>query len=141
MEDPDIIYDLQHLSKGCPGDTFKLFFEKLENLVSSIMAADDRRHGIAHMSKFISIRDVIEQVKKDLSERTPIPSETTTTFAFAPPNIHATSSQYYTGKINLKHAIQRRQLKAFHTDAHYCNVLHEGNGHQISRRFFVSIMR
>ena len=92
MEDPDNICDLRHLNKGRPGDTFKLFFEKLENLVSSITAADDRRHGIAHMSEFISIRDLIEQVKKDLPEGTPITSETTVTFAFAPPNIHAKSS-------------------------------------------------
>ena len=48
MEDPDIICDLQHLNKGCPGDTFRLFFEKLENLVSSTTAADNRHHGIAH---------------------------------------------------------------------------------------------
>ena len=122
MEDPDIICDLRHLNKGCPGDTFKLFFEKLENLVSSITAADNRHRGIAHMSEFISTRDLIEQVKKDLPEGTPIPSETPVTFAFAPPNIHAKSPQYYTGKINLKHAIQR-QLRAFHTDAHYCNAL------------------
>ena len=75
------------------------------------------------MSEFISIRDLIEQVKKDLPERTPIPSETTVTFAFAPPTIHATSPQYYTEKINLKDAIQRRQLGAFHIDAHCCKTL------------------
>ena len=33
------------------------------------------------------------------------------------------SSQYYTGKINLKHAIQRRLLRSFHADSHYCNAL------------------
>ena len=62
------------------------------------------------MSKLVSIRDLIEQVKKDLQEGTSIPSETSITFVFVPPNIHVKSSQYYAGKINLKHAIQRRQL-------------------------------
>ena len=32
--------------------------------------------------------------------------------------------QYYTGKINLKHTVQRRQLRAFHADAHWCNTLY-----------------
>ena len=36
------------------------------------MAADNRHHGIAQMSEFISIRDLIEQVNKDLQEGTPI---------------------------------------------------------------------
>ena len=78
--------------------TFKVFFEKLENLVSSITAADDRYHAIAHMSEFISVRDLIEQVKKDIPEGAPISSETTVTFIFALRNIHAKSSQYYTVK-------------------------------------------
>ena len=118
MDDPDILYDLRYRNKDRPGDTCKRFFEKLENLVSSIMAADNSCHGIAHMREFISIRDLIEQVKKDLLEGAPIPSETTVTFVFA----HAKSSQNYAGKITLKHTIQKRQLSAFHTDAHYCNV-------------------
>ena len=50
------------------------------------------------MSEFISVRDLIEQVKKDIPEGAPISSETTVTFIFALRNIHAKSSQYYTVK-------------------------------------------
>lgn len=123
MEDEDLVLDLRHLNKGRPADTFKVFFEALEKLVDEITAADDRQHGVAHMSEFLSIPDLIRQVKEKLPVGTPVPSETTVLYAFAPPNTHAASAQYYTGKINLKHTIQRRQLRAYHTDAHWCNAL------------------
>ena len=111
------------MNKGCPGDTFKVFFEELEKIVEQHTAADDRRHGVAHMSNYLSVRDLIEQVKAKIPSDAPVPSESTVIFAFAPPNTHAKSSQYYTGRLNLKHAIQRRQLRAFHTDAHWCSAL------------------
>ena len=37
--------------------------------------------------------------------------------------MYAKSSPYYTGRINLRFTIQRRQLRAYHTDAHWCNTL------------------
>ena len=43
---------------------------------------------------------------------------------FAPPNMHNKTCQYYTGRVQLKHVIQRRQLRAFHTDAHWCSTLY-----------------
>ena len=61
-DDPDLIVDLRHLNQGRPSDTFQLFFDELVKYVEEITAADERRHGIAHMSEFLSIRDMIEQV-------------------------------------------------------------------------------
>ena len=37
--------------------------------------------------------------------------------------MHAKTAQYYTGEINLKFAIQHRQLRAYQSDAHWCNAL------------------
>ena len=124
-EDPDLVIDLRHLNKGRPGDTFKLFFEELTLIVEQLTAADDRRHGIAHMSEFISIRDLISKVSAKLPNDTPIPSESTVIHSFAPPNMYDKTAQYYTGKINLKYVVQRRQLRAYHTDAHWCNALYK----------------
>ena len=81
------------------------------------------KEDISHMSKFISVRDLLAQVKAKLPKDTPIPSEATVLYSLAPPSRFSKSSQYYTGKINLKHAIQRRQLRSFHADFHYCNAL------------------
>ena len=125
MDDPDLIIDLRHLNQGRPGDTFNVFFRELELVVDEMTAADDRRHGVAHMSEFLSVKDLISQVKQRVPDKTPIPSESTVIHAFAPPNIHAKTAQYYTGKINLKHMVQRRQLRAFHADAHWCSALYK----------------
>ena len=38
--------------------------------------------------------------------------------------MHSKTAQYQTGKINLKFVVQRRQLHAFHSDAHWCNSLY-----------------
>ena len=43
--------------------------------------------------------------------------------AFTPPDMHKKASQYYTECVQLKHALQRRQLQAFHTDAHWFSTL------------------
>ena len=101
-----------------------MFFRELELVVEEVTAADDRRHGIAHMSEFLCIKDLISQVQKRVPAETPILSESTVIHAFAPPNIHSKTAQYYTGKISLKHTVQRRQLRAFHADAHWCNALY-----------------
>ena len=70
------------------------------------------KEDISHMSKFISVRDLLAQVEAKLPKDTPIPSEATVLYSLAPPRRFSKSSQYYTGKINLKHAIQQRQLRS-----------------------------
>ena len=70
-EDPKLVVDLRHLNKGRPGDTFKVFFDTMETKVDEISAADERRHGVAHLSNFISLRDLIEQIKQRLSNWNP----------------------------------------------------------------------
>ncbi|XP_066934138.1 uncharacterized protein [Clytia hemisphaerica] len=123
-EDPDLIIDMRHLNKGRPGNTFEVFFTELEAIVEELTAADDRRHGVAHMSQFLSISDLIKQVKERVPEGTNIPSESTVIHAFAPRNMHRKTAQYYTGRIKLKHTVQRRQLRAYHSDSHWCASLY-----------------
>ena len=91
--------------------------------MEQLTAADDRCHGIAHMSEFFSVRDLIEKVKARIPEGLPIPTLSTVIHSFVPPDMHAKRAQYYTGKINLKFTIQCRQLRAYHSDAHWCNAL------------------
>lgn len=79
-EDPELIIDMRHLNKGRPGDTFNQFFEQLEKEVQSIMAADERRNNVEHISHYISVPDLIKQVKSKLPDDAPIPSEPTVLF-------------------------------------------------------------
>ena len=87
-EDPNLVVDLRHLNKGRPGDTFKVFFDTMETKIDEISVADERRRGIAHLSNFFSLRDLIEQITKNCATRTPIPSNTTVLFIFAPKNVY-----------------------------------------------------
>ena len=59
-DDPDLVVDLRHLNKGRPGDSFKVFFDVMEKKVEEISAADERRHGVAHLSSFLSLPDLHE---------------------------------------------------------------------------------
>ena len=76
------------------------------------------------MSQFLSISDLIKQIRVWVPKGTNIPSEWTVIHDFAPPNMHKKTCQYNTGRVQLKHAIQRSQLQAFHTDAHWCSTLY-----------------
>ena len=71
-EDPELVTDLRRLNKGRPGDAFTIFFRELEAILEQL-TADDRRHGVAHMSEFFSVRDLIEKVKARIPEGSPIP--------------------------------------------------------------------
>ena len=116
----DIVLDLRHLNAGRPSDTFNEFFTTLNGMIDDWTAADERRHGIAHMSQFLSVKDLISEVKKRIPPNAAIPSEATVDFAFAPRNVATLSARHYTGKINLRHKVQSRQLRNHHSDAHYC---------------------
>lgn len=118
--DPEMITDLRHLNKGRPNDTFNVFYEQLEKVVDEMTATDERRHNVAHFSKFISIPDLINQVTNKCLESTPIPSESSVLFAFVPKNSHTRTAKLYKGRINLQHKVQTRQLRVLHIDEHYC---------------------
>ena len=85
--------------------TIDILSAELERQIEQFVAVDERRHGVAHMSDYLSIRDLREQVAKNLPDGTPIPSESTVIHSFAPPNMYAKSSQYYTERINLRFTI------------------------------------
>ncbi|XP_071122564.1 uncharacterized protein [Mytilus edulis] len=119
-EDADLILDLRHLNKGRPGDTFDNFFDLLKTKVDEMSAADERRHGIEHLAKYISVRDLINDVKNDIEPETPIPSESTVLFAFTPKNSYLNTSKLYKSKVPLQFKVQTRQLRLSHQDDHYC---------------------
>ena len=60
----------------------------METKTDEISAADECRQGVAHLSNFISLQDLIEQITKDCPTGTPIPSETAVLFAFTPKNVY-----------------------------------------------------
>jgi len=84
------------------------------------VAADERRHSIEHLAKYISIRDLIDCVKKDLPAEAPIPSESTVLFSFSPKNSYIKTARLYKSRVPLQFKVQTRQLRVSHMDEHYC---------------------
>ena len=120
-EDPNLVVDLRLLNKGQPNDTFKVFFEALEKRFEEIVVADDRRHGIAHLSHFISVCDLTDQVTKLCPVGTAIMGESTVLFAFTPSNAYAKTTKLYNSRFPLKFKVQSRQLCASqHIDDYFC---------------------
>ena len=56
MEDPNLVLDLRTENKGRPANKYDEFFDAAQKLINEMTAEDERRHGVAHMSAFLSIR-------------------------------------------------------------------------------------
>jgi hypothetical protein len=119
-DDPDLVIDLRHDNSGAPGNSFQPFFDALKAKVEDLTAADERRHGIEHMAKYVSVRDLMEDVKRDLPPDAKIPSESTVLFSFAPKNAYINTSRLYKSLVPLKFKVQTRQLRLSHMDEHFC---------------------
>ncbi|CAC5423857.1 unnamed protein product [Mytilus coruscus] len=76
--DPDHLIDMRHANPGRPNDKFNDFFEKLNSKIQEFVTVDDRRHGtICHLSKYISIPDLIKDITEELPENSQVASEST----------------------------------------------------------------
>ena len=53
---PGLVADLRHLNPGRPGGAFDVFFEEMEKVIEEVTAAEDRRHGTAHVSMVVNER-------------------------------------------------------------------------------------
>lgn len=117
-----LIDDLRHLSAGRPSTHFDYFFEKLQIEIDSVVAADDRRHGVAHIAEWISLRELVERTAARCPPGTPIPSKELVRLQFAPRNPYSHAALSFTGKIQVQYKIQTRQLRVQHPDDHYASA-------------------
>ncbi|CAH1782286.1 unnamed protein product [Owenia fusiformis] len=90
-------------------------------LVEEMTAVDDRRHTTTcHLSKWISMGDLIQQAELRCPAGTPIPSSALVRLQFTPRNPYTHQATTFTKKLPIQYKIQRRQLRASHEDAHFC---------------------
>uniref|UniRef100_A0A1X7UZ84 Uncharacterized protein n=1 Tax=Amphimedon queenslandica TaxID=400682 RepID=A0A1X7UZ84_AMPQE len=123
MQDPDIIVDLRHLNSN-ESDRFTVFREKCTQYLSTCTAVHERRHDtVTFMAKAISVRDLIQEVTRLCPEGTPVPSQAWVFLNICPRNPHSLVAKRYTGRLQAKHVIQKRQFRKSHPDAHYCAAL------------------
>eukprot|EP00117_Sycon_ciliatum_P041383 scpid20457/ scgid30282/ len=114
---PEIDVDLRRLNSGRPA-VFDRFFEKAAEVLSDCQAEDSRRHGVAHLSKFLSIRDLHEQVRVQCPD-VEVPSLEWLRLQFLPVDPRTSAAIRYTGKLHVKKRVQSRILRASHEDDHY----------------------
>lgn len=121
-ESPDLMYDLRRLNSGhIP--SFETFFEKMGEIIEEWVAADERRHGRAHMPKYLSFPDLCAKVKDSCPPETSIPSTDLARLQFCPKRKTPHASLNYTGRIQIKYKIQVLQLQVAHVDDHCCAAL------------------
>ena len=119
---PELAADLRHLNGGRPG-VYDEFLSVVQAITREFMAEDERRHGAAHFSHFISVRDLHRLAVDKCAESTSIPSLEWLRLQFQPQSCRAKSALHYTGKLDIRYAVQVRQLRAAHCDDHYCAAL------------------
>lgn len=115
-----LLTDLRQLSTGRPTGTFDVFFQALGEIIEDVTAADDRRHNIAHMSEWLSLKDMMQHAISKCPAGTAIPSKSLVRLQFTPRNPYAHAALNFTSRFQVQHKIQRRQLRISHLDDHYC---------------------
>ena len=119
LGDQDLISDLRHLNPGRPGNKYDEFFSAMSEIVEQMTAADERRHNnIAHLSKWLSVKDLMQETLKKVPHAL-VPSETLVRLQFAPKNPYTKRALQFTSAIKVQYKVQRRQLRAEHVDQHY----------------------
>lgn len=86
------------------------FFAKLAAEVEEVTAADEHRHGDAHLAKWISLEDMCNSVREQLDDTVPVPSLATVRLQVIPRNKYSHATISFTGVILVQYKIQARQL-------------------------------
>ena len=115
----DIVADLRTLNEGRP-TTFDVFFDHLKQVIEEVMAADERRHGVAHFSEWLSLEELVKRAADLCPPETPIPSKDLVRLQMTPRNRYSHAALNFTSRFPIQYKIQVRQLRKFHEDAHYC---------------------
>ena len=125
-EDPNTVIDLRSLNSSAGRTKYDVFWEHASRIINESIgvAVDDRRHGqVVHLAQYISVRDFREQVEKQCPPGVPIPSIEWIRLQFWPPSPQAKQACHYTGRLDVKFAVQRRQWRQEHVDAHYAAAI------------------
>lgn len=121
-EDPSTVIDLRSLNSSAGRVKYDAFWDVCSRLLNETVgtAIDVRRHGqVVHLAQAISICDFHEQVVKECPPGVAIPSQEWLRLQFWPKSTQSKASCHYTGRLNVRFAVQRRQWRLEHEDSHY----------------------
>ena len=119
-QDTDLIFDLRK-NNGRPADPkFDPFWEEMGKYLEEKSAVHERRHTDTQYLPFaISVEDLRNQILERLPEGTPAPSVSWIRLNFHPGNPYYKSAINYTGRFNVKFAVQQRLLRVQHEDSSF----------------------
>ena len=126
------LLDLHVNNQGRP-EKYEAFLEECKKYIDNHVeaAVDDRRYDtvgmdgevVIHLAVAMNAHDLYEEVKKQCSEGTPIPSLQWLQLQFWPRNASMRTASTYTGRLKIKFMIQACQYRQAHIDAHYASAL------------------
>ena len=114
-----LVATLRELNAGRPSDKCDIFFEKMTEVVESVTAVDDRRHGEEHLARWLSLKDMMNKTVSKCPEGTLVPSKALVRLEFAPRNPYTHNALNFTSRIPVQYKVQRRQLRQSHVDQHF----------------------
>jgi hypothetical protein len=120
-EDCELLFDLRK-DNGRPCDSkYEPFWDALGKHLEENTAVHERRQtNIQYLPFAISVEDLRANVIKKLPQGTPFPSVSWLRLNFQPRNPYMNSASNYTGKFNVKYAVQQRLLRVKHVESSFC---------------------
>ena len=130
LNDPEIVLDLRSMNGKVKSSHFDAFWNELQVYLDEInLAVDERRHGdTLHLPFATSLRHLQELISDRLRQKfpedcPPIPSLEWIRLQFWLSNQYSAHALRYSGQLNIKFAVQVRQLHRDHQDSHYVSAL------------------
>ena len=119
-QDTDLLFDLRRNNGKVADPKFDPFWEEIGKYLDEKSAVHERRHGDTQYMPFaISVEDLRNQIIERLPEGTPAPSTSWIRLNFHPRNPYSKSAANYTGRFNVKFAVQQRLLRVQHEDSSF----------------------
>ncbi len=116
----ELAFDLRANNGRIKDKRFDAFWEKMAEKINKETVVHERRQTeVAYMPVAVSVRALVESIKADLPDGTPIPGLTTVKYSFWPCNPYLHSSFSYSADFKVKMAVQQRMVKVRHEDANY----------------------
>lgn len=120
LDDTELIFDLRKNNGKTCDPRLEPFWSELGKFLDEKSVVHERRHtDTQYMPIAMSVEDLRNQIIKRLPEGTPAPSTSWIRLNFCPSNPMHNSAQNYTGKFNVKFAVQQRLLRVQHADLPY----------------------
>ena len=119
-DNAEFAYDLRENNGRVKDKKFDPFWKKLGEKINEDSVAHERRlRPVAYMPVAVSVRALVDSIKAELPDGTPIPGLTTVRLSFWPCNPYLHSSISYSADFKVKRAVQQRMVKVRHDDANY----------------------